>query len=90
MLFQSPISTARVMANMPLKRQMVFETTLVAVLEAIVNSVSAKTAKTKKRHWEIWGSFCSDFNIDPFLQYEDLVPFGLWTALPRQYYFRQR
>ena len=44
-----------------------FETTLIAVQEAILNSISVKTAKTKDRHWEIWGSFCSDFNIDPFL-----------------------
>ena len=60
---------------MPPARRDVFTATLVAVQEAISSGVTRRTARTKDSHWKAWLSFCSDFHIDPYLDYHDPIPY---------------
>lgn len=54
----------------------VFRDDLVLVQEAIVNGVTAKTARSKDSHWKIWIDFCQELGIDPFLRtFDDPIPF---------------
>ena len=57
------------------ERRRVFEASLIAVQETISSGVTKKTAKDKDRHWQVWLSFCQDYQVDPFLQYGDPIPF---------------
>ena len=53
-----------------------WETNLLAVQEAVIHGVTAKTAKSKDVHWDIWLSFCRQAGIDPFLRsFQDPLPF---------------
>lgn len=63
------------MASMHPERRRVFENALVAVQEAVTNGTTIKTAKDKDRHWRAWLEFCQTYTIDPFLQYEDPIPY---------------
>ena len=60
---------------MPAPSRHLFHSTLVAVQESISSGVTPKTARTKDSHWKTWQAYCSMFNIDPFLDYADPLPF---------------
>ena len=63
------------MDAMPAPNQHVFQATLVTVQESISSGVTTKTARTKDSHWKVWQTYCADFNIDPFLDYSDPLPY---------------